>query len=85
MESVSHESTAKILDFMEDVNSFLGFIDTQSDFAMLDKLMENIISFRHQLRAQKEFSLADQLREKLKDAGIELEDKGGMTKWRKRQ
>ena len=52
---------------------------------MLDKLMENIISFRHQLRAQKEFSLADQLREKLKDAGIELEDKGGMTKWRKRQ
>ena len=85
MESVSHESTAKILDFIEDVNSFLGFIDTQSDFAMLDKLMENIISFRHQLRAEKEFSLADQLREKLKDAGIELEDKGGMTKWRKRQ
>lgn len=85
MESISLESATKILDFMNEVNSFLGFIDTHADLKMLDRLMENIISFRDGLRAQKEFNLSDQLREKLKDAGIELEDKGGMTKWRKRQ
>ena len=85
MESISLESATKILDFMNEVNSFLGFIDTHADLKMLDRLMENIISFRDRLRAQKEFDLSDQLREKLKDAGIELEDKGGMTKWRKRQ
>ena len=85
MESISRESTAKILEFMDDINSFLCFIDTRSDIGILDKLMENIISFRDNLRARKDFDLSDQLREKLKDAGIELEDKGGMTKWRRRQ
>jgi cysteinyl-tRNA synthetase len=45
--------------------------------------IEELIKQRKEARAQKEWAKADEIRNKLKQMGIVLEDKEGVTKWRK--
>ena len=47
------------------------------------KQIEALIEARHRARAQKDWAKADQVRQTLQDMGIVLEDKAGVTSWRK--
>ena len=48
-----------------------------------DEDIESMIAQRAQAKTDKNWGEADRLRDELKDAGIELEDKGGETSWRR--
>jgi len=48
-----------------------------------DEDIESMIQQRAQAKASKNWGEADRLRDELKAAGIELEDKGGETTWRR--
>src|SRR5690606_36791618 len=46
--------------------------------------IEALIQQRTEAKAQRDFAKADRIRDRLRDAGIELEDKaGGLTQWRR--
>lgn len=45
--------------------------------------IEALIAKRLQARADKDWAEADRIRDQLNDMGIELEDKGGETLWRR--
>jgi cysteinyl-tRNA synthetase len=68
-----------ILNFEPQV--FIPQIEKPSD--MDESEIEELIRQRNEARAQKEWAKADEIRNKLKQMGIVLEDKDGVTKWRK--
>ncbi|WP_196137501.1 cysteine--tRNA ligase [Aliikangiella sp. G2MR2-5] len=53
--------------------------DEESDAAEIEVLIEQ----RNMARAEKNWALADEIRDKLLKDGIVLEDKGGVTSWRR--
>ncbi len=46
-------------------------------------LLDLIVEIRNGLREKEEYELSDQIREKLKEKGVELEDHGEETRWKK--
>ena len=48
-----------------------------------DEDIESLIEQRSRAKADKNWAEADRIRDELKDQGIELEDKGGETSWRR--
>ncbi len=68
-----------ILNFNPSV--FISQIEKHSDID--ESEIEELIKKRKEARAQKEWKKADEIRNKLKQMGIVLEDKEGVTKWRK--
>jgi len=48
-----------------------------------DKTIDSLITQRAQAKADKNWGEADRIRDELKEQGIELEDKGGETSWRR--
>jgi cysteinyl-tRNA synthetase len=68
-----------ILNFKPSV--FISQIEKPSDID--ESEIEGLIKQRKEARAQKEWAKADEIRNKLKQMGIVLEDKEGVTKWRK--
>lgn len=76
-------SAAKAL--LDEVNGFLGIFDQGSagiDQSRVDQVMQVVIEVRRTLRSQKNFALADEIRDKLKSAGVILEDGPSGTRWR---
>ena len=52
--------------------------------ALSESEIEALITARAQAKSAKNFAVADQIRAKLKNAGVELDDKpGGLTQWRR--
>ena len=45
--------------------------------------IERLVAQRQAARVQKDFATADQIRQALLAEGIVLEDKGGITQWRR--
>lgn len=68
-----------ILNFKPSV--FISQIEKPSDID--ESEIEELIKQRKEARAQKDWAKADEIRNKLKQMGILLEDKDGVTKWRK--
>ena len=56
--------------------------DSQKGKTSLAELVDLVVDLRTDLRKVKQFELADQLRAKLKDLGIQLEDKPEGTIWK---
>lgn len=54
-----------------------------ADSGLSDEAIENMIAERSQAKADKNWAEADRIRDALKAQGIELEDKGGDTSWRR--
>ncbi len=48
-----------------------------------DEAIEKLIAARNQARAEKRWMEADRIRDELKEKGIILEDRGGVTSWRR--
>ncbi len=68
-----------ILNFSPSV--FISQIEKPSDIN--ESEIEELIKQRKEARAQKDWAKADEIRNRLKEMGIVLEDKEGVTKWRK--
>lgn len=62
-------------------SAFISQIEKPSDID--ESEIEELIKQRKEARAQKEWAKADEIRNRLKEMGIVLEDKEGVTKWRK--
>ena len=74
-------STGKILGILEnDPKEWLGY--SQQNIENSEEI-ERLINERNEARRNKNFNLADTIRDKLKEKGIEIEDKDKGTVWRK--
>ena len=74
-------STGKILGILEnDPKEWLGY--SQQNIENSEEI-ERLINERNEDRRNKNFNLADTIRDKLKEKGIEIEDKDKGTVWRK--
>ena len=74
-------STGKILGILEnDPKEWLGY--SQQNIENSEEI-ERLIIERNEARRNKNFNLADTIRDKLKEKGIEIEDKDKGTVWRK--
>ncbi len=77
---------------LKQLGSVLGLLQEDPDIYLKsggkaegldDSAIEALIQERAQAKADKNWARADQIRDELKDKGIELEDKGGETSWRR--
>ena len=74
-------STGKILGILgNDPKEWLGY--SQQNIENSEEI-ERLINERNEARRNKNFNLADTIRDKLKEKGIEIEDKDKGTVWRK--
>ena len=74
-------STGKILGILEnDPKEWLGYSQQKIENS---EEIERLIIERNEARRNKNFNLADTIRDKLKEKGIEIEDKDKGTVWRK--
>ena len=74
-------STGKMLGILEnDPKEWLGY--SQQNIENSEEI-ERLINERNEARRNKNFNLADTIRDTLKEKGIEIEDKGKGTVWRK--
>ncbi|MBN2419135.1 MAG: cysteine--tRNA ligase [Deltaproteobacteria bacterium] len=64
-----------------DPSEFIFQIEKPADID--ESEIEDLIGQRNEARARKDWPKADEIRDKLKELGIVLEDKAGVTKWRK--
>ena len=72
-------------EWLDEANGFLGIFESGSggvDQSRVDDIMKVVIEVRRSLRSQKNFALADEIRDKLKAAGVILEDGPTGTRWR---
>ena len=58
-------------------------MDDGVDDETLDSVMNILIDLRSELRKNKMYDLADMIRDRLKDAGVVLEDSKDGAKWKK--
>jgi cysteinyl-tRNA synthetase len=73
--------TQAIKSKMNEINSYLGVIETDKRKAMSEGTVEKLINLRNKLRQEKMFKESDMIREGLKESGVILEDKTGKTSW----
>jgi len=69
-------------------DSVLGFIDRRGEGGggtVLKNVLDAVLEVREILRAEKRFDLSDRIREKLREAGVEIEDSPEGPKWRIKQ
>ena len=66
----------------EDPETYLKSTGNSSD-GLSDQQIDTLIAQRTQAKADKNWAEADRLRDELKAQGIELEDKAGVTSWRR--
>ena len=72
--------TGKILGILqEDPGEWLGYGRSKN---LDEATIENLIKDRNEARRNKNFEMADSIRKKLKESGIEIEDKSDGTIWR---
>lgn len=66
----------------EDPEAYLKSAGNSSD-GLSDQQIDELIAQRTQAKADKNWGEADRIRDELKAQGIELEDKAGVTSWRR--
>jgi cysteinyl-tRNA synthetase len=72
--------TGKILGILQqDPGEWLGYGRSKN---LDEATIENLIKDRNEARRNKNFEMADSIRKKLKESGIEIEDKSDGTIWR---
>jgi len=76
---------SEIKNSLYEYNSFLGILPAeQKQVSQVNEqaLMDILIEIRKELREQKNWDLADKIRDRLKEKGIEIEDRKDKTVWR---
>jgi len=78
---------SEIKNSLYEYNSFLGILPAeQKQVSQVNEqaLMDILIEIRKELREQKNWDLADKIRDRLKEKGIEIEDRKDKTVWLKK-
>ncbi len=88
---ISIEIKEDLIEFLEGIDSFLGFINPQIKEEQdesgsiwkerFEKLTNTILDFRKDVKSAKNFELADQIRDLLINAGIKVSDQGNDYSW----
>lgn len=73
---------SEALEFLEKVEKALGVLELEE--ASIDSEVEALIEERNQARQNKDWGRSDEIRDLLLEQGILLEDKGGVTVWRRK-
>jgi len=76
---------ARAKNLLDEWNSFLGVIETRAsgiDQGRVDGIMKILLDLRQQARAEKNFKMADGIRNRLKEAGVIIEDSPQGSRWR---
>ena len=79
------KAAQKHIDLLDEFNGILNIIpaDDGTDDGTLDDVMQILIDLRAELRKNKMYDLADMIRDRLKEAGIVMEDSKDGAKWKK--
>ncbi|MCL5441356.1 MAG: cysteine--tRNA ligase [Candidatus Thermoplasmatota archaeon] len=83
IDSMDAESAGSYLGIFNWMNSFMGILKEKSEEGIPVKLVDDLISLRNQMRGEKMFTVSDAIREILFRNGIILEDREGVTEWRR--
>ena len=85
------EEASRLAAILKNLANVLGLLEAEPDAylqgganAADSDRIEALIQQRLQARASKDWAEADRIRDELKSMGIELEDKGGETIWRRK-
>jgi cysteinyl-tRNA synthetase len=76
---------ARAKNLLDEWNSFLGVIETRDggvDQGRVDGIMKILLDLRQQARVEKNFKMADEIRNRLKEAGVIIEDSPQGSRWR---
>lgn len=76
------DDAAAVVKFWQDVDAVLGLL-FPPDEGGLDTEVEALIAERNEARAAKNFARSDEIRDELLKRGIQLEDAGGKTTWKR--
>jgi len=79
--SQSSEVVEKLVQFFQEADSILGFLDTRQP-EELEGEIEELIARREEARREKNFALADAIRDQLRERGIILEDTPQGVRWK---
>ncbi len=79
------KAAQKYIGLIDEFNGILNIIpaDDGADDGTLDDVMQILIDLRAELRKNKMYDLADMIRDRLKEAGIVMEDSKDGAKWKK--
>ena len=83
--SLSKKAAERHLALFDEFNGILNIIppENDGDDGTLDDVMSILIDLRAELRKNKMYDLADMIRDRLKAAGIVMEDSKDGAKWKK--
>ena len=83
--TLSKKAAERHLKLLDEFNGILNIIPAEdgADDGTLDDVMNILIDLRAELRKNKMYDLADMIRDRLKDAGVVLEDSKDGAKWKK--
>ncbi len=82
--TLSKEEAEARIALIEEFDSILGILpDEEDDDGAMDEVMSILIDLRKELRGRKMYDLSDLIRDRLKEAGIVLEDTAEGAKWKR--
>ena len=83
LDAMDPDGAASYLNLFNWMNSFMGVLKEKTWEGIPVKLVDDLVSLRNQMRREKMFAVSDNIREILFSNGIILEDREGVTEWRR--
>ncbi len=83
LDAMDPDGAASYLNLFNWMNSFMGVLKEKTWEGIPVKLVDDLVSLRNQMRRDKMFAVSDNIREILFRNGIILEDREGVTEWRR--
>ena len=83
LDAMDPDGAASYLNLFNWMNSFMGVLKEKTWEGIPVKLVDDLVSLRNQMRGEKMFAVSDNIREILFRNGIILEDREGVTEWRR--
>ena len=81
--TLSKKAAQRYLGLIDEFNGILNIIPPAKADDSMDEVMSILIDLRAELRKRKMYDMADLIRDRLKDAGIVLEDSSDGAKWKR--
>ena len=83
LDTMDPDGAASYLSLFSWMNSFMGVLKEKTWEGIPVKLVDDLVNLRNQMRREKMFAVSDNIREILFRNGIILEDREGVTEWRR--
>ena len=83
LDTMDPDGAASYLSLFNWMNSFMGVLKEKTWEGIPVKLVDDLVNLRNQMRREKMFAVSDNIREILFRNGIILEDREGVTEWRR--